>query len=67
MHQIEFLTIRNGWVILMSPTRKGLCILFMRFISSDSLANGDEPDESDMSQDSDTNSYNTQIGQSAIG
>ena len=55
MHEIEYLTIRNGWLILASPTRKGLVLLFMRFISSDSLANGAEPDESDISQDPDTN------------
>ena len=48
MHQIEYLTIRNGWVILMGTTREVLILSFIDFISSDSLANGDEPDESDI-------------------
>lgn len=48
MHEIEYLTIRSGWLILMSPTRKGVWILLMRFLLSDSLPNEDEPDETDI-------------------
>jgi len=44
MHEIELLT-RSGPIILMSPTRKGLYNAFKRFLSSDSLALVDEPDE----------------------
>ena len=48
MHEIEYLTIRSGWLILMSHTKKGVCILLMRFLLSDSLPNEDEPDETDI-------------------
>ena len=35
MHEIEYLTRRSGWLILMSHTKKGVCILLMRFLLSD--------------------------------
>lgn len=44
MLEIEVIT-RSGPVILMSNTEYGLYRMFMRFISSDSLPNEDEPDE----------------------
>ena len=45
MHAFEIITC-FGPVIVMSHTRRGLLtILYRDFLSSDSLANGDEPDE----------------------
>ena len=47
MHEIELIT-RSGPIILMARTPKQLYAAFRRFVSSSSLPNEDEPDETDI-------------------
>ena len=47
MHELELIT-RSGPIILMAKTRKQLYAAFRRFVSPDSLALVDEPDETDI-------------------